>query len=99
MALLCIDQDINPKDLRTNELLALNETEQFIRNKELAEKKKFRFLDSEINENFEKIKNTPEIQSDLLTVRNKLHNNDLQEMDFVSNYDDISYEEDMDFTL
>ena len=47
-ALLCMDLGLNPKDLRIDEQIAIEYTNDFIEDKKSIEKKDFHFLDKDI---------------------------------------------------
>ena len=55
-ALLCMDLGLNPKDLRIDEQIAIEYTNDVINDKKSIEKKNFHFLDSEIIEAFDEAK-------------------------------------------
>lgn len=70
-ALLCMDLGLNPKDLRIDEQIALEYTNDFIEDKKSLEKKNFRFLDSEIVDAFDEAKNNPSLQAQVVRESNK----------------------------
>ena len=71
-ALVCMDLGINPKDLRINEQIAIECTNNFIEDKKNFEKKKFHFLSDDIVNAFEESKNDPNLQSEFVKASNFL---------------------------
>lgn len=71
-ALVCMDLGINPKDLRINEQIAIECTNNFIEDKKNFEKKKFHFLSEDIVNAFEESKNDPNLQSEFVKASNFL---------------------------
>lgn len=78
-ALLCLDLGINPKDLRINEQIAIEYTNEFIENKKAMEKKDYHFLNEEIVDAFEQSKNDPELQAHVVRESNKFDNMDYKQ--------------------
>ena len=70
-ALLCMDLGLNPKDLRINEQIAIEYTNDFITDKKSIEKKNFHFLDSEIVDAFNEAKNNPALQAQIVREYNR----------------------------
>ncbi len=70
-ALLCMDLGLNPKDLRLDEQIALEYSNDFIEDKKNIEKKNFHFLDSEFIEAFDEVKNNPSLQAQIVRNSNK----------------------------
>ena len=70
-ALLCMDLGLNPKDLRIDEQIAIEYTNDFIEDKKSIEKKKFHFLDNDIIEAFDEAKNNPALQAQVVRESNK----------------------------
>lgn len=70
-ALLCMDLGLNPKDLRINEQIAIEYTNDFINDKKSIEKKNFHFLDSEFIEAFDEAKNNPALQAQIVRESNR----------------------------
>ena len=52
-ALLCMDMGLNPKDLRIDEQIAIEYTNDYIEDKKSMEKKNFHFLSEDIIQSFE----------------------------------------------
>ena len=75
-ALLCMDLGLNPKDLRLDERIAIDFTNEFMDNKKSEEKKNYHFLDQEIVNTFYKSKDDPELQSAVINESNKYENMD-----------------------
>ena len=53
-ALICIDNNLNPKDLRIPEQIAIGYTYDYIQEKQRVEKKEFRFFNQDITDEFNK---------------------------------------------
>ena len=70
-ALLCMDLGLNPKDLRIDEQIAIEYTNDFIEDKKSIEKKEFHFLDKDIVESFNEAKNNPALQAQVVRESNK----------------------------
>lgn len=70
-ALLCMDLGLNPKDLRIDEQIAIEYTNEYIEDKKSIEKKNFHFLDNEIIEAFDEAKNNPALQAQVVRESNK----------------------------
>lgn len=70
-ALLCMDLGLNPKDLRIDEQIAIEYTNDFIEDKKSIEKKNFHFLDSEIIDAFDEAKNNPALQAQVVRESNR----------------------------
>lgn len=75
-ALLCIDLGLNPKDLRINEQIALQFTEEFIEEKKSVERKDYHFLNADIVDAFENAKNDPDLQAHVVRESNKFEERD-----------------------
>ena len=71
-ALICIDQGINPKDLRVNEQIALTYTYEYMNEKQKELKKDFHFLSEDISDMFNESKNNPGLQSEIIRYSNML---------------------------
>jgi len=70
-ALLCMDLGLNPKDLRIDEQIAIEYTNDFIEDKKSIEKKDFHFLDKDIVDSFNGAKNNPALQAQVVRESNK----------------------------
>ena len=71
-ALLCMDLGINPKDLRVNEQISIELTNDFINEKKSFEKKDYHFLNEDIVSTYYSIKNDPSYQAKAIEST-KLH--------------------------
>ena len=71
-ALLCMDLGLNPKDLRIDEQIAIEYTNDFIEDKKNYEKKNYHFLSEDIVETFNEAKNNPELQSSIIKESNRV---------------------------
>lgn len=70
-ALLCMDLGLNPKDLRINEQIALQFTDNFIEEKKSVERKDYHFLNADIVDIFNSAKNDPDLQARIVRESNK----------------------------
>lgn len=71
-ALLCIDLGLNPKDLRIDEQIALEYTNEFLNERKQALKKDNHILDQSIIDFYNDTKENPDIQSHAVKESNKL---------------------------
>lgn len=83
-ALVCLDQNLNPKDLRIDEQIAIEYSYDFIKEKESSEKKNFHFLDSEIVENFNDLKNDEQLHAKVIDFSNEREES--EEESYVDSY-------------
>ena len=85
-ALMCLDMNLKPNDLRINEQIALGLTYENIEKRKGLEKKNFHILDSQVLDYFENAKSNPEIQADVIRSSEEYEeemDNDLdEEMDY-----------------
>ncbi len=70
-ALLCMDLGLNPKDLRIDEQIAIEYTNEFVENKKNYEKKNYHFLDSDIIDAYNEAKNDPTLQAQVVRESNR----------------------------
>lgn len=70
-ALVCIDLGLNPKDLRIDEQIAIEYTNDFIEDKKSVDKKNYHFLSEDIIEAFDEAKNSPALQAQVVRESNK----------------------------
>ena len=70
-ALICMDQGLNPKDLRIDEQIALEYTNGFIDEKKSVEKKEFHFMSEDIVDAFREAKDSPELQTQIVRESNR----------------------------
>ncbi len=75
-ALICIDQGLNPKDLRVNEQIALTYTYEYMNDKQKELKKDYHFLSEDISDTFIESKNNPRLQSEVIKYSNMLDERD-----------------------
>lgn len=75
-ALICLDQGINPKDLRVNEQIALTYTYEYMNEKQKELKKDYHFLSEDISDTFSESKNNPRLQSEIIKYSNMLDKRD-----------------------
>ena len=75
-ALICLDQGINPKDLRVNEQIALTYTYEYMNEKQKELKKDFHFLSEDISDTFSESKNNPRLQSEIIKYSNSRSDRD-----------------------
>lgn len=79
-ALICMDRGLNPKDLRIDEQIALEETNSYLEEIKKEDKRNFHFLDNDYINYFDECKSNPEIQSCIIKESNQyeesLDNND-----------------------
>ena len=71
-ALLCMDIGLNPKDLRLDEQIALEYSNDFIEEKKSIEKKDFHFLEKNIIDAFDEVKNNTALQAQVVRDSNKI---------------------------
>lgn len=71
-ALLCIDLGLNPKDLRIDEQIALEYTNEFLNERKQVLKKDNHILDQSIIDFYNDTKENPDIQSHAVKESNKL---------------------------
>lgn len=70
-ALLCMDIGLNPKDLRLDEQIAIEYTNDYIESKKEQEKN-FHFLSEDILSAYEEAKSSPELQTSVIRESNKI---------------------------
>lgn len=70
-ALLCMDCGLNPKDLRIDEQIAIEYTNDYIEDKKSIEKKNFHFLSDDIISAYDEAKNNPALQAQVVRESNK----------------------------
>ena len=85
-ALMCLDLNIKPDDLRVNERIALLETQSYLNQKQHEEKKDFHLLDSSIIEYFEIAKNDPDLQKDIIEFSNSASSYNLEDIDIADDF-------------
>ncbi len=82
-ALICLDNGLNPKDLRISEQIALNHAYDVLQNKQLEEKRKFHFFNTEITEEYKRGLTDPDIQAAAMEISNLLENQESRELNRV----------------
>ena len=87
-ALLCIDQDINPKDMRISEQIALDQTwdwySEKLDPKKKSKKDKFNFMNDSLTENFENALNSEELQKEIMAISRQIESEMDAEIESVS---------------
>lgn len=81
-ALLCLDLNIKPNDLKINEQIALNLTQEMLEKKKSIEKKDYHVIDQEIIDFFYETKNDPIVQANIIR-----YSNDNREVNSVRDYE------------
>lgn len=84
-ALLCLDQNLNPKDLRIDEQIAIEGSYNFIKEKQSTEKKQFRFLNSEIADNYNDLKNNQSLHTQIIEMSNRIDDYEGDDEDYGEN--------------
>lgn len=79
-ALLCMDLNLNPSDLRYNERVALDYTNDKLERDKTMLKKEFHLLDQETLNYFDEIKNDPIIQAETIKAINNIES--IEKRDF-----------------
>ena len=91
-ALICIDNNINPKDLRLSEQIAINHTYDYIQEKQKVEKKEFHFFNKEISNEYHRAITDPDIQAEAMEISNFLENQESIELNRIKNKVDEQYQ-------
>lgn len=91
-ALICIDNNINPKDLRLSEQIAINHTYDYIQEKQKVEKKEFHFFNKEISNEYHRAITDPNIQAEAMEISNFLENQESIELNRIKNKVDEQYQ-------
>ena len=84
-ALICMDNNLNPKDLRIPESIAINHTYSYIQEKQRQEKKEFRFFNQDITEEFKRAMYDKDIQAEYMEISNHLENQESRELNRIKN--------------
>ena len=79
-ALICLDLNMKPNDLRINEEIALSTLSDALEEKEKVEKKNFHMLDKEILDFFEMAKNDIALQTSTIRKSNEYEENESIEL-------------------
>ena len=84
-AMICLDNGITPKDMRLDEQIALSETykefEEVINPPRKSKNNTFHLLNNDINNSYERLKNSPEEQAEMMQMYNQFldqEDNDLE---------------------
>lgn len=91
-ALICIDNNLNPKDLRLSEQIAINHTYDYIQEKQKVEKKEFHFFNQEISNEYHRAITDPNIQAEAMEISNFLENQESIELNRIKNKADEQYQ-------
>lgn len=86
-ALICMDNNINPKDLRIPEQIAMNHTYDFLEEQQKIDKKNFRFFNQEISEEYRKAISDPNLQARYVEASNFLENEESRELNRIKDED------------
>lgn len=84
-ALICMDNNLNPKDLRIPEQIAINHTCDYIRDKQRIEKKDFHFFNQDISNEYKRAISDPDIQAEAMEISNILENQENRELNRIKN--------------
>lgn len=84
-ALICMDNNLNPKDLRIPEQIAINHTYDYIRDKQRVEKKEFHFFNQDISNEYKRAITDPDIQAEAMEISNLLENQENRELNRIKN--------------
>lgn len=76
-ALLCLDLNLKPTDLRTNEQIALTLTYDEIKDKEENSKKNFNFLSRDVLDNFIKNRDNKQLHTEIISMNNEIDNDEI----------------------
>ncbi len=88
-ALICIDNNLNPKDLRISEQIALNHTCDYIAKKAITEKKEFRFFNQDISNEYRRAISDPDIQAEAMEISNFLENQETRDLNSIKQQDEM----------
>lgn len=89
-ALLCIDNNLNPKDLRMPERIALSRTYDYLVEKKATEKKEFHFLNQDIATEYRRAITDPDIQAQAMEISNLLENQETRDLNSIENQSDLN---------
>ena len=102
-ALICMDNNLNPKDLRISEQIALNHAYESLQEKQVEEKRKFHFFNQDIVDEYRKGLTDPNLQAHAMEVSNFIEREEDRELNNVQNSNnnqpsspEEEYEEDQD---
>lgn len=80
-ALICLDLNLKPNDLRIDEQIALAMTYDDMEKRQELTKRDFHFLNDTIIETFKETKNNPEIQAQIIQESNEYEAREQEEME------------------
>ncbi len=86
-ALICMDNNLNPKDLRMPEQIAMNHTYDYIEEKQIQERKQFRFFNQNITNEYQRAISDPSIQAEYMELSNYLENQESRELNRIKEED------------
>ena len=86
-ALICMDNNLNPKDLRIPEQIAMNHTYDYIEEKQIQERKQFRFFNQDITNEYQRAISDPSIQAEYMELSNYLENQESRELNRIKEED------------
>lgn len=86
-ALICMDNNLNPKDLRMPEQIAMNHTYDYIEEKQIQERKQFRFFNQDITNEYQRAISDPSIQAEYMELSNYLENQESRELNRIKEED------------
>lgn len=86
-ALICMDNNLNPKDLRMPEQIAMNHTYDYIEEKQIQERKQFRFFNQDITNEYQRAISDPSIQAEYMELSNYLENQESRELNRIKEDD------------
>lgn len=102
-ALICMDNNLNPKDLRISEQIALNHAYESLQEKQVEEKRKFHFFNQDIVDEYRKGLTDSNLQAHAMEVSNFIEREEDRELNNVQNSNnnqpsspEEEYEEDQD---
>lgn len=84
-ALICMDNNLNPKDLRISEQIALNHAYESLQEKQVEEKRKFHFFNQDIVDEYRKGLTDSNLQAHAMEVSNFIEREEDRELNNVQN--------------
>lgn len=91
-ALICIDNNLNPKDLRIPEQIAINHTYNYIQQKQKIEKKEFHFFNQDISNEYNRAISDSNIQAEAMEISNLLENQEARELNNIRERAEIEFQ-------
>ena len=80
-------KNLNPKDLRMPEQIAMNHTYDYIEEKQIQERKQFRFFNQDITNEYQRAISDPSIQAEYMELSNYLENQESRELNRIKEED------------